>query len=144
MVANKAFSGLLIAIYYHAGDLLDKATVLRVNSSGWLYLHKLTAVISLLGITIHVLLHTSWIKMLFKKKTLRSANKTTKITVSLLIAFIATSLTGIICWLTLPAHVRLEAFEIAEIYEKIGIILTVLFIFHFVNHWRWIAGKFSN
>lgn len=139
-----AFSGLLIAICYHAGDLLDEATVIGVNRSGWLCLHKIASVIALLGITIHVYLHTGWIKMLFKKKTLRRANKTTKITVLLLIAFIAASLTGITCWLILPAHVRLDTFEIIEIHEKIGIVLTVLFIFHFVNHWRWIAGKLRN
>lgn len=136
-----AFSGLLIQINYHVGDLLDEATVLGVNRNGWLYLHKIASLISLLGITIHVFLHTGWIKMLFKRKTLRSANKNTKITVWLLIAFITTSLTGIISWLILPAHARLGAIEI---HDKIGIILTVLFIIHLVNHWRWLARKFSN
>lgn len=95
----------------------------------------------MLGITIHLFLHTGWIKILLKKKIFGSA-KTTKITVLLLIAFFAASLTGIFCWLTLPAYMRLEKFEIIEIHEKIGIILTVLFIFHFINHWRWIARKF--
>lgn len=70
-----AFSGLLIQINYHAGGLLDEATVLGVNRNGWLYLHKIASLISLLGITIHVFLHTGWIKMLFKRKTIRSANK---------------------------------------------------------------------
>ncbi|MCL5057624.1 MAG: hypothetical protein M1130_06435, partial [Actinobacteria bacterium] len=68
-------------------------------------------------------------------------NKNAKITVWLLIAFITASLTGIISWLILPAHARLGAIEI---HDKIGIILSVLFIFHFVNHRRWIARKFSN
>lgn len=138
-----AFSGLLIAIYYHAGGYLEQATVLGVNRSGWLYFHKLTAVISLLGITVHLFLHTGWIKMLLKKKILGST-KSTKITVLLFIALFAVSLTGIFCWLFLPAHVHLEKYKIIEIHEKIGIILTVLFIFHFINHWRWMVRKFSN
>lgn len=138
-----AFSGLLIAIFYHAGGHLDQATVLGVNRSGWLYFHKLMAVISLLGITIHLYLHTGWIKMLLKKKILGSA-KTTKITVLLLIVFLAVSLTGIFCWMFLPDYIRPEKFGIIEIHEKIGITLIILFIFHLINHWQWIARKFSN
>lgn len=136
-----AFSGLLIEINYHAGGLLDEATVLGVNRNGWLYLHKIASVISLLGITIHIFLHAGWIKMLFKRKTLRSANKNAKVTVWLLIVFITASLIGIISWLILPEHAHHGAIEI---HDKMGIILTILFIFHFVNHWRWIVRRFSN
>ncbi|MFZ5597025.1 MAG: DUF4405 domain-containing protein [Bacillota bacterium] len=135
-----AFSGLLIQINYHAGGLSSETTVLGLNNSGWLNLHKMTAVISLIGIAIHVFLHAGWIKMVFKKK--KASGKNAKITLCLLIFFIIVSITGLIPWIfmSVASHARFIAIEF---HDKIGIILTVLFIFHLVNHRRWIARKIS-
>lgn len=137
-----AFSGILIQINYHAGGLLDEANVLGANRNGWLYLHKIVSVISLFGITMHVFLHTWWIKMLFRGRTFRGV-KNVKITLWLLILFIITTLTGLVSWLVLSVdeHAR---FIVIEIHDKIGIILIILVIFHFVNNWRWMAKKLCN
>lgn len=136
-----AFSGLLIQINYHAGHLTDTAVVLGLNRYGWLLLHKITAVISIIGLSAHLFLHVGWLKAVLLKKLYKKSRRNTKITLWLLISAVATALTGIISWLLAPAMVYARH-SIIEIHDKIGIILIILFVLHIVNHWKWLNCTF--
>jgi len=60
----------------------------------------------------------------------------------LLILTVVTALTGIYSWLFAPtAHAR---HDFIEIHDKTGIILAILFIFHFINHWKWFTHTYSD
>ncbi len=138
-----AISGLLIQINYHAGEMTDTAVVLGLNRYEWLLLHKITAVISIIGLSIHLFLHMSWLKTVLLKKSYKKPNRNTKITMWLLILAVATALTGIIPWLLAPAtsHAR---HSVIDIHDKIGIILIILFVLHIINHLKWITYTFSD
>ncbi len=137
-----AFSGLLIQHSYHLEHLADTVSVLGLNRSGWLLLHKITAVMSMAGLSIHVSLHMNWLKAVLLKKLYKKPNRTIKITLWLLFLTTVTALTGFYAWLIAPTvHVR---HDYIEIHDKIGIILSILFILHIINHWRWIIHTFSD
>lgn len=131
-----AFSGLLIQHSYHLEHMADTTVVLGMNRYGWLLLHKITAVISVAGVSVHVFLHINWLKAVFLKKLYKNPNRKIKITLWLLILSVFTALTGLYPWLLAPtAHIR---HDFIEIHDKTGIILSILFIMHIVNHWKWI------
>lgn len=138
-----ALSGLLIQFNYHLGDMADTAVVLGLNRYEWLLLHKITAVISIIGLSVHLFLHMSWLKTVFFKKLFKKSSRTIKITSWLLILAVATALTGIISWLLAPAmtHTRHSAIEI---HDKLGILLIILFVLHIINHLKWITYTFSD
>ncbi len=138
-----AISGLLIQINYHAGEMTDTAVVLGLNRYEWLLIHKITAVISIIGLSIHLFLHMSWLKTVFLKNSYKKPNRNTKITLWLLILAIATALTGIISWLLAPAMTHARHIAI-DIHDKIGIILIIIFVLHIINHWKWITYTFSD
>ena len=50
-------SGLIIQINYHIGDIKDTVTVLGLNRYEWLHIHKISALTSIIGISIHVFLN---------------------------------------------------------------------------------------
>ncbi len=87
-----ALSGLLIQFNYHHEDMADTAVVLGLNRYGWLLLHKTTAVISIIGLSIHIFLHMGWLKAVFFKKLYKKTNPNTRITMWLLILTVATAL----------------------------------------------------
>lgn len=138
-----ALSGLLIQINYHAGHMADTAVVLGLNRYGWLLLHKVTAVISIIGLSIHIFLHMGWLKAVLLKKLYKKPNRNTQTTMWLLILTTVTTLTGIISWLSAPATAY-ERHSIIEIHDKIGIFLIILFVLHIINHWKWITYTFSD
>jgi hypothetical protein len=138
-----ALSGLLIQINYHAGHMADTAVVLGLNRYAWLLLHKITAVISIIGLSIHIFLHMGWLKAVFFKKLYKKPNWNTRITMWLLILTVATALTGIIPWLLAPAKAHARH-SFIDIHDKIGIILIILFVLHIINHWKWITYTFSD
>ena len=136
-----ALSGLIIQINYDIGDIKDTATFLRLNRYEWLLIHKISAVISTIGISIHIFLNIAWIKMVLLKKTYKRFNGNTQITIWLSIIAITSTITGLIPWLFLSKEAR---HTIIEIHDELGIILTLLFILHLFKHWKWIANKFSD
>ena len=138
-----ALSGLLIMINYHAGQMTDTAVVLGLNRYEWLLLHKITAVISIIGLSVHLFLHMSWLKTVLMKKLHKKLNQNTKITMWLLILAVATALTGIISWLLAPAIAH-SRHSVIEIHDKMGIILTILFVLHIINHLKWITHTFTD
>ena len=115
--------------------------VLGLNRYGWLLLHKITAVISIIGLSAHLFLHVGWLKAVLLKKLYKKSRRNTKITLWLLISAVATALTGIISWLLAPAMVYARH-SIIEIHDKIGIILIIIFVLHIVNHWKWLTCTF--
>lgn len=137
-----AFSGLLLQHNYHLEHMADTVSVLGLNRSGWLLLHKITAVLSAAGVSLHVSLHINWLKAVFLKKLYKKPNRNIQITLWLLILAAATILTGIYPWLFAPtAQIR---HNFIEIHDKIGILLAILFILHKINHWRWFTHTFSH
>lgn len=136
-----AFSGLLLQHGYHLEHKADTAVVLVMDRYGWLLLHKITAVISVAGVSVHVFLHMNWLKAVLRKKLYKKPHRNIQITLWLLILAAATALTGIYAWLLAPtAQVR---HDFIEIHDKTGILLGILFILHKLNHWRWITNTFS-
>ncbi len=137
-----AFSGLLIQHSYNLEHMADSAAVLGLNRYEWLLFHKITALISFAGVSVHVSLHMNWLKAVLLKKLYKKPNLSIKITLWLLILTAATALTGFYSWLFAPTAYARHNF--IEIHDKAGIILTILFILHILQHWKWIIHSFAH
>lgn len=137
-----AFSGLLLQHSYHLEHMAGTVSVLGLNRSGWLLLHKITAVLSAAGVSMHVSLHMNWLKAVFLKKLYKKPNWNIQITLWLLILAAVTILTGIYPWLFAPTAQIRHGF--IEIHDKMGILLAILFILHKLNHWKWIIRTISS
>ena len=138
-----AFSGLLIQLCYHMGhqktiDIYN--TALRINYSGWSYIHKISIIFFSVFIIFHIPLHWKWYKFIVKKKFITINNQL----VILSVVFIFVAVTGYI-----PLIIKLtggndrihKAF--IEVHDKLALILFVYLIFHVAQRFRWFIITFE-
>ncbi|PKQ64500.1 hypothetical protein BZG02_06750 [Labilibaculum filiforme] len=118
----------VILLKYHTGAPLE-STVMGWNAHYWFSFHKLTAVLSILLILLHLFVKTDWVKNLLLSK-LKARFKASNII--LFIVFIICSLTALCSWLIF------DGANIAEllrgIHNKLGLLLIVMFVIHLWNY----------
>jgi hypothetical protein len=134
---TSVLSGLLLQIEYHIGNHGNNAIneqVFGVYYNGWPVIHKISIVILLSCIMVHIYHHWKWFKIVIKKRLLR---KNVQV-LMLSIIFILVAITGLIPWLIhlmkgniLPRKVFIE------IHDKLAIILTVYLILHVFKRLKW-------
>jgi hypothetical protein len=131
------FSGFLLQIFYHMKRYESDSLVWGLNRADWLLFHKVAVVIAFSFTLVHLILHYKWFSGVIKKKLFISGNKLTKRTFRLFIMFIIVSLTGLIPWIfgftTETRH------HILEIHDKVAIIFTIYFLYHFAMRHNKIA-----
>ncbi len=133
------YTGLLLQGEYHMHGQPDWYRVWGLDRSGWLLLHKISAVISLTGITAHCLLHrkviTATVKRIFK------SNSRTKVLLSfyLLLVYIPASLTALVAW-AMFKNGDSARFLLLEVHDKLTLLLIILAVVHFATRLRWIVN----
>lgn len=132
-----SLSGLIIQIKYHAGHRPDTEAVLGLSRYGWLVLHKISAVLIAIGLTVHGVLHINWFKYALLRAQ-KARSKTTKINIYLLATYTVTAITGFVAWLLLSGVAERG---ITEIHDKISFLLIIFFVMHIISHWSWIIKK---
>ncbi|MBN1533777.1 MAG: DUF4405 domain-containing protein [Spirochaetes bacterium] len=131
-----AATGLVLQSEYHLHRLPCCTPVLGLQKGGWLLLHKLFAVVSLAGCTLHCLLHRRWIAAAFRRRMQRRTVPS-RITRYLLVVSIPTALTALVSWFFLgPGHGR---FMLVEIHDKLALVLTILFLLHLATRTGWMV-----
>lgn len=121
-------SGLYIQLHYH----LQESNVLGLRQ--WTFIHKWSALIFMLIVISHILLHIKWFKLVLKKQLFRK----NRITIILTISMIIVSILGFAPWLLtlFPTQFDLRH-TLIEIHDKIGVAFIVILICHIVKRWRW-------
>lgn len=125
----------VILLKYHTGTP-PELTVMGCDAYFWFAFHKLTSVISILLISLHLFVKTDWVKNLFLFK-LKGGFKTSNII--LFLVFIFCSLTALCSWLIF------EGAEISGllkgIHNKLGLLLIVMFVVHLWNYRKIIISQ---
>lgn len=125
------FTGVILLIY-HKGKPYQAET-LSISGYSWLIVHKIVSVASFFMVAIHLTLHLNWLKKLFTRK-LKNKHKGKNIT--LFILFFLTVLPSALSWLIINDTELAKGLR--GIHNKLGILLIILFVIHFINYFNWI------
>jgi hypothetical protein len=135
------FSGLSIQFRYHMGrgqfEIIPTPEYYLL-----LDIHKISIVIGVLFVIIHVILHLKWYKTIISKN-LYGKNK---ISVALNVIFLMTAFTGLYSWsITMFSNIiKAEQLilrkHLIEIHDKLGIILTIIIFIHVIKRLRLLFG----
>lgn len=130
------FSG-IIMLSYHGGKPYSES-VFALNGNSWLNIHIVSAIVSFITITIHLILHKEWFKKLFSKD---KKNKYWIRNFLLFIVFLATVLTSIIP----PFFIDNSELStlILGLHNKFGLLLILFFIIHLLTYFKWIINMTS-
>jgi hypothetical protein len=137
-----ALSGLVIQAVFHMGHhgiTFSDTMVLGFTRSELNDIHKILSIVTTVAVFIHLYFHRQWVKRkLLGNIIKKNAHRNTRI---LFVTFSITLITGFLAWLLNGIDAELSiAFR--EIHDKIGIILTIIFIIHLVKHFRWLKKSF--
>lgn len=131
-------SGWIIQAKYHAGRLSSDTFTMGFNKENWVDLHKVTSVIMVLIIFLHLIINKKVVKSFFNTKIWK--NSVIKTSFIILMLSLILILTSFLTWFIIPKSSHLNK-GIIEIHDKFGILLSITFIFHFKQHWKWIKMK---
>lgn len=126
-------SGFQLVINYHAHRLAKYSLVWGFNYYNWYDIHLISSIGFVTLVIIHVILHFSWYKSLFKGNLAKY-----RPTLIITLLFLFTTLTSFVPFLIkhlsktrgdLPDFV----FLMIELHDKMGIIFTILIILHVIR-----------
>lgn len=117
-----AISGLILLYMKMTSD----NTILKLNLWWWAFIHRISALVSLIFTIPHVYKHRKWYENFFSSKP------KSKITVILSISFFITLLT------TIVLAIKRDAVSLENIHSVIGIIAVVFIIIHALKRYHMI------
>ena len=137
-----AFSGLTIMLHYHMGhpDTISSTDIFwGFCYSDWSWLHKASALVVILLLAYHFLLHWKWYKYVLHKKLLSKNRQVLLLSIIFIIAF----LTGFIPWLLQFSHATaITRRLILEIHDKTGIVLIIFLVLHVRKRFKWFKNTY--
>jgi len=119
---------------YHAGTPYE-SKIFYLTGDNWLTIHKILSVISVFLITIHLILHWSWLENFFSSK---HKNQYNKLNMALLALFFLTNLTSMLSWIVFQDTEMAKALR--GVHNKLGLILIIFFVFHLKNYTNWLVS----
>ena len=135
--------GILIQLNYHLAKIPDDSMVLGFDRANWNELHSYCSVLFVIGILYHIYLNFPSVKLLFKRNR-NSLSFKFKISGILTIVAFISALTGLISYIFCSLGNNNLRFEFMEIHDKLGILISVLFLLHFIQHFRRLAKSIRN
>ncbi|MBP7738235.1 MAG: DUF4405 domain-containing protein [Spirochaetes bacterium] len=136
-----AITGLLLQVNYHMHHLPNGREVLGLNRHGWLLLHKLSAVMSLAGITAHCLLHRRYIATTTRRIIARRSLAKVPSSYYTVVLYVLASLTALIPWIFFgQGHGHGGGRRFVEIHDKLTLLLIIVTAAHIISR----AGRMWN
>jgi len=137
-ISLSAFIGLLIQANYHLGHKADDFLVYGFDRGFWNNAHIIVTGVFVIGFVYHTILNFQAIKAMFKfrKKPLPKCYGISRI---LVLVMVISALSGILSFIfniVGQYHIRLH---FLEIHDKLGILLALIFIIHFIQHFKWMV-----
>lgn len=127
----------IILIKYHNGATPD-TTVWGLDAHAWFPIHKITSLVTVLMILLHLFVKTNWVRRFFTFQV-KGAFKTSNII--LFIVFILCSITALLAWFVFgDTNV---AMALGGIHNKLGLILIIVFLIHLWNYRKVILSQFK-
>jgi hypothetical protein len=137
-----AITGLALQVNYHMRGVPYGYQIMGLNRHGWLMLHKLSAVMSLTGITAHCLLHRKYITATTGRIIARRSFSKVLVSYHLFILYALSALTALLSWIfSGPGHGGRS--HLVEIHDKLTLLLIILAAAHIISRsgWMWKVGK---
>jgi hypothetical protein len=130
--------GILIQINYHLGRKSDEFLVFGFDRAIWNSFHSIFSFLFILGLIYHLYLNFPSLKNMFTygKKSIPKKLIVSRILTLIIIFMVITGLVSYVNNLTGNQEIR---FMFIEIHDKLGIIISILFILHFVQHYNFIS-----
>jgi len=136
-----AITGLVLQVNYHMHHLPNGHQVLGLNRHGWLLLHKLSAVMSLAGITVHCLLHRRYIASATRIILARRSLSKVLSSYYAVVLYVLSSLTALIPWIFFDqGHGHGGGRHFVEIHDKLALLLIIVTAAHIISR----AGRMWN
>ncbi len=135
-------SGLVLQVNYHMHHLPNGHLVLGLSRHGWLLLHKLSAILSLAGVTAHCMLHRKFIAAATGRIIARRSFTKVPLSYHLFILYALSSLTALASWI-MPGRGPGGRSHLVEIHDKLTLLLIILAAAHIISRagWMWKTGK---
>ncbi len=134
-------TGLVLQIRYHMHRLPDAYVVSGLNRSGWLLLHRISAVIVLALIVIHCILHRKAIAAARRRIFGKASGSSIKSSYYLFLLFVLTSLTAMISWIFWD-HGEVMRHTLVEIHDKLSLLLILFSAVHIVPRLDWMVKTY--
>ncbi len=129
-----AITGLLLQVNYHMHHYPNGHQVLGLNRHGWLLLHKLSAVMSLGGITAHCLLHRRYIASTTRRITAQMSLSKVLSSYYATVLYALSSLTALTAWIFFgQGHGHGGGRILVEIHDKLALLLIIASAVHIVS-----------
>lgn len=127
-------SGIAVLRYHGGVDYTIKT--LGLDGNTWLTLHRITSLVVIPLVSIHLWFHRKWIKKIFKIKK-KGKGKNHDMNLILLVVFILCVLTGLGAWFIFSG--KEEADLLREVHNKFGLILIFFFLLHMFTYFKWLV-----
>lgn len=127
------FTGIVV-LRYHGGAPYIIETF-GIDGYQWLWIHRITAIINIPIILVHLLWHLHWFKMLI---SLRFKGKNSGMNFTLFIVFILCAFTALLAWLVYRDSPVAEILR--EVHNKLGLLLIFFFIIHLSSYFKWFVN----
>jgi|GEM_PF-4760156 len=134
-----SISGLALIAYHGHRDNPD-FLFMNFNKVEWLLIHKIVSVAVAIGIIIHIMMHSGWLKNSLKGMAFLKSEYKNKSLFYLFALFFVSAVTGFVPWIFagfLPDGGREFRHAIMEFHDKVSLILIILFLIHFIKKIKW-------
>ncbi len=136
--------GIIVQGNYHMhGGKPPEFLVWGMDQPTWNTIHIIVSVLALAGLVTHFVLNWKSVKLLFSPsgKKLSSKFRMSRI---ITFAFVLLCLTGLTAYGFRLAGDMITRHGIMEIHDKLGIVISILFIIHFAQHFRQLIHSVRN
>ena len=127
----------IVMINFHSGAVKIDETVLNITGHNWYLIHKILIVTSTLLAIIHLSLHPQWLKNVLKGKIFPKSF-TLKMSFWLLVIYLLNAGLSFSSWLFVEN--KMTDAILHGLHSKTGLLLIVIFIIHFIQHFKWIIN----
>lgn len=124
------FTGIVV-LRYHGGAPYETKTF-GIDGNVWLWVHRITALVNIPIIAIHLILNVHWLKKLV---TFTMNGKNNGMNLTLFIVFIVCVTTGLLAWFAFEGEPLGQVLR--EVHNKLGLLLIFFFIIHLSNYYKW-------
>lgn len=133
-----AFAGSLIQDEYHMHRMPESHSIMGLDKSGWLLLHKISAVMFLAGIVAHCSLNWRFVSGSTRRLLNRKLTPSPSLSYWLFVICIPTCLTATASWILFGLEDP-GRFLLVEIHDELGWLLVILADIHIISR----AGRMT-
>lgn len=126
------FTGVLIQLNYHMHHLPDNSLILGFDRISWRWIHTLSSIFFLIWLIYHNWINLKTIKAFFLSK--KKSPKYHLLSIILLGILLLMAITALLALANNLLDNQEQRFTYIEIHDKIGILMSILLIIHFIQH----------